>query len=250
VTEATASRSVQDEQDVDAATGASADAPTWVHAPNIAPTVRGERTRQRIIEASEQLFRTASSYDNIGVADIARASRTSVGTIYRYFESKEDLLHLVLSNAFWRMYKASRGVWHKEDPAEVNIERTTSAYLEAFFEERTFLRLALRLISTSESVRDTWWSMRSELRERMRARLEQDLTLGTARPLDPEIAIRALLAMVDAYAAQAFIDEEFGPASKDEIASIASVLAQIWYRTVIGNDVPNGTSGGGMCADR
>lgn len=212
------------------------EAPTWVHAPALAPTARGERTRQRIIAASEQLFRTASSYDNIGVADIARASRTSVGTIYRYFESKEDLLHLVLSNAFWRMYKASRGIWRADDRPEVNFERTTCAYLEAFFEERTFLRLALQLISTSDTVRDTWWSMRKELRERMRARLEQDLALGSAPPLDPEIAIRALLAMVDAYAAQAFIDEEYGPASKEEIPNVASVLAQIWYRAVIGAD--------------
>jgi AcrR family transcriptional regulator len=220
------------------------DAPTWVHSPALAPTARGERTRQRIIEAAEQLFRTASSYDNIGVADIARASKTSVGTIYRYFESKEDLLHLVLSNSFWRMFKASRGIWRPEDPPEVNFERTTLAYLEAFFEERTFLRLALSLVSTSDTVRDTWWSMRKELRGRMRARLEQDLALGSAPPLDPEIAIRALLAMVDAYAAHAFIDEEYGPASIDEIPNVASVLAQIWYRAVIGADVSaDGTDG-------
>lgn len=212
------------------------EAPPWVHAPAVAPTPRGERTRQRIVEAAEELFRTASSYENIGVADIARASKTSVGTIYRYFESKEDLLHLVLSNAFWRMYRASRGIWRVEDSAAANIERTTRAYLEAFFDERAFLRLALQLVSTSDSVRTTWWSMRRELRERMRARLEQDLELGDALPLEPEIAIRALLGMVNAYAAQAFIDEEYGPASKEEICKVAPVLAQIWYRAVIGTD--------------
>ncbi len=210
------------------------EAPPWVHAPALAPTERGERTRRRIVEAAEGLFRTASSYEKIGVADIARAAHTSVGTIYRYFESKEDLLHLVLSNAFWRMYKASRGIWRAEDSAAVNFERTTRAYLEAFFEERAFLRLALQLVSSSDSVRTTWWSMRRELRDRMRKRLEQDLALGDGPPLDPEIAIRALLGMVNAYAAQAFIDEEYGPASKDDIEEVAPVLAQIWYRAVTG----------------
>ncbi len=226
------------------------EAPYWVHAPALAPTARGERTRQRIIEAADELFRSASSYDNIGVADIARASGTSVGTIYRYFESKEDLLHLVLSNAFWRMYKATRGIWRAEDPADVNIERTTCAYLEAFFEERVFLGFALRIISTSDTVRDTWWSMRRELRERMRTRLEQDLALGTASPLDPEIATRALLEMVNAYAAQAFIDEEYGPTTRDDIPKAAAVLAQIWYRAVIGADASRDGAGRTADADR
>ncbi len=214
--------------------------PKWVHAPALAATARGERTRQQIISAADELFRTSTKYENIAVADIARASGTSVGTIYRYFESKEDLLHLLLSNAFWRMYKASRGVWRSEEPAEVNIERTTRAYLEAFFEERAFLRVAFRIIATSDTVRKSWWAMRRELRERMRSRLQQDFALGTAAPLNAEVAIRALLGMVNAYAVQAFIDEEYGPAMREEIPEIATVLAQIWYRSVIGVGLPDG----------
>lgn len=235
--ELTQTKSAESDQGDESLTDGASETPTWVHSTSLAPTARGERTRQRIVEAAERLFRTASSYDNISVADIARASGTSVGTIYRYFESKEDLLHLLLSDAFWRMYKASRGIWRGSDGAEANIERTTRAYLEAFFDERAFLRLALRLASTSDSVRDTWWSMRKELRERMRARLQQDLTLGTAQPLDPEIAIRALLGMVNGYAAQSFIDEEYGPARRADIPTVAAVLSQIWYRAVIGVDV-------------
>lgn len=206
--------------------------------PSLAPTARGERTRQRIIEAAENLFRVASNYENIGVADIARASDTSVGTIYRYFDSKEDLLHLVLSNAFWRMYTASRGIWRTEDSAEVNLERTTRAYLEAYWEERSFLRLALRLVSTSDTVRETWFSMNAELRQRMQARLEQDQAVAGMLPLDPEIMIRALLGMVDDYAASAFIDEEYGPASRQDIPRVAAVLAQIWFRALFGTEPP------------
>jgi AcrR family transcriptional regulator len=208
--------------------------PQWVYVTSVAPTERGERTRQRIILGAENLFRNATSYDNIGIADIARESKISVGTIYRYFDSKEDLLHVVISNAFWRMYKASRGVWRPGDAAVVNLQRTTLAYLEAFWEERSFLRLARQVTMVSSKVRDTWWSMKSELRHIMQARLEQDQSISDIPPLDPEITLRALLGMVDDYAERAFIDEEYGPISKQDIPKIASVLGKIWFRVVFG----------------
>jgi AcrR family transcriptional regulator len=213
-------------------------APPWVHSPQAAPTARGERTRQRVVEAAEDLFRNANSYENIGVADIARASHTSVGTIYRYFCSKDDLLHLVLSNSFWRMYNASTGTWHKDDGAAANLERTTRAYLEAYWEERSFLRLALHLVATSDSVREMWLSMNKELRQRMQLRLEQDQAASELRSLDPTIMLQALLGMVNDYAASAFIDEKYGPASRDDIPRISEVLARIWYRALFGADEP------------
>lgn len=206
--------------------------PHFFRRPATAPTARGEKTRQRIVSAAERLFLNASSYENIGVADIARASKTSVGTIYRYFESKEELLHLVLSNAFQRMYLASRGSWRPEDSPLLNIERTTRAYLEAYWEERSFLRLARSLIGTSESVRDSWWGINRELRARMRARLEQDQAVAGSPALDSELMIRCLAGMVDGYAARAFIDEEYGPMSKKDIPRVAHVLAHVWFRAV------------------
>lgn len=208
--------------------------PPWVRLPPSAPTVRGERTRRRIVEAAEELFRD-SSYDNIAVSDIARASSTSVGTIYRYFDSKEDLLHLVLSNAFWRMYQASRGTWQPSDPPEVNLQRTTQAYLEAYWKERAFIGLALRLVPTSDTVRDLWWLLRHELRQRMRSRLEQDQAVADVLPLDPELMIRMLMGMVDDYAARTFIDEEYGPPSEQDVVASSAVLAEIWYRAVFGS---------------
>ncbi|HTX00668.1 MAG TPA: helix-turn-helix domain-containing protein, partial [Acidimicrobiales bacterium] len=143
--------------------------PLWVRPSTAAPTARGERTRRSVIEAAERLFSDPDNYENVSVSDIARESRSSVGTIYRYFSSKEDLLHLVLSNAFWRMYEATKGTWRWEDEAATNLERTTQRYLEAYWAERAYIRLALQLLPTSDAVRDLWWQMRAEVRQRMKA---------------------------------------------------------------------------------
>jgi AcrR family transcriptional regulator len=210
--------------------------PLWVRPSTAAPTARGERTRRSVIEAAERLFSDPDNYENVSVSDIARESRSSVGTIYRYFSSKEDLLHLVLSNAFWRMYEATKGTWRREDDAATNLERTTQRYLEAYWSERAYIRLALQLLPTSDAVRDLWWQMRAEVRQRMKARLQQDQADAGMPPLDPELAIRALVGMVDDYAARAFIDEEYGPPRRSQIPSAARTLSRIWYRAVFARD--------------
>lgn len=47
--------------------------------------------RDRIVEAAIHAFQTRS-YNEVTVSDIAEASHVAKGSLYRYFESKEDLL--------------------------------------------------------------------------------------------------------------------------------------------------------------
>lgn len=47
--------------------------------------------RERIVDAAIHAFRTRS-YNEVTVSDIAEASQLAKGSVYRYFESKEELL--------------------------------------------------------------------------------------------------------------------------------------------------------------
>ncbi|MGH9115537.1 MAG: TetR family transcriptional regulator, partial [Acidimicrobiales bacterium] len=47
--------------------------------------------RDRVVAAAIEAFKTRS-YSEVTVSDIAEAAQMAKGTIYRYFESKEDLL--------------------------------------------------------------------------------------------------------------------------------------------------------------
>ncbi|MFW6107410.1 MAG: TetR/AcrR family transcriptional regulator [bacterium] len=55
--------------------------------------------RQEIMRAAEGLF-TSRRYHEVTTDDIARAARVGKGTIYRYFEDKDDLFFQVATSGF------------------------------------------------------------------------------------------------------------------------------------------------------
>jgi AcrR family transcriptional regulator len=51
-----------------------------------------QQTRQRIIDAAIELF-AARGFDNVPVAEVARAAEVSEATVFNYFATKEDLVY-------------------------------------------------------------------------------------------------------------------------------------------------------------
>jgi AcrR family transcriptional regulator len=215
--------------------GSATATPSWVLPDVRASTMRGERTRQRIIKASRQLVEK-KPYDKIAVSEIAARSRTSVGTFYRYFESKEALLLSLLSEAFWDMYRITRGMWDRNRPFLDNLVATTETYLGAYWDNRKLLKSASEAAEVSPDVRQLWASMRGDLYVLMASRLQEDQAASSLTPLDHLTTTRALTGMIDSYAHRAFSIGEFGEVTHDEIGDIAQVLARIWCRAIFGAD--------------
>src|SRR2546429_4819203 len=53
-------------------------------------TPRGEATRQRVLEAAEQVF-GAKGYHGASVTEITRAAGVAQGTFYLYFRGKKEI---------------------------------------------------------------------------------------------------------------------------------------------------------------
>ena len=64
-----------------------------------------ERTRRRLIEAGEHLFRTRG-FDGTTIEDIAGGADVAKGTFFNYFESKEWLLGEILHERFRALLSA------------------------------------------------------------------------------------------------------------------------------------------------
>jgi len=210
-------------------------APSWMVRSTPALTARGERTRQKILTSARVLIEQRS-YERIAVSDIAKRSRTSVGTFYRYFDSKESLLTSLLSACLWDMYQASRGSWDSAAPFLENVVGTTRAYLTAYYKNRLLMRSSAEAAQSSPQVRQLLTEMRRDLYGLMAARLQQDQALSPLEQLDPDLMMRALGAMVDGYAHRTFADEEFGKPDESAIGPAAEVLARVWSRAIFGAD--------------
>src|SRR2546427_8650924 len=63
--------------------------------PRTAVAEAAPASRERILAAAERRFATFG-YRRTGIAEIAREAGVSAGTIYRYFESKEDVFRAVV----------------------------------------------------------------------------------------------------------------------------------------------------------
>jgi AcrR family transcriptional regulator len=63
------------------------------------PQIQKEAVRNEIIDKALLLF-AKKGYDEISIADIAKAAGISVGNVYRYFKGKEDILNEIITSSF------------------------------------------------------------------------------------------------------------------------------------------------------
>ncbi len=106
------------------------------------PLTRRERERarhrQEILDASCQVF-SEKGYKSTTIADISKRSEFSIASIYKHFESKEDIYHSLIEDtlemAYGQLEEAVEGV---ESPLQ-EIHNGIDAILDLFAENRAFL---------------------------------------------------------------------------------------------------------------
>ncbi|MEH7401543.1 MULTISPECIES: TetR/AcrR family transcriptional regulator [Bacillaceae] len=83
---------------------------------------KGERTKHQILEKSIQLF-AKNGYDGTTINQIAKESKISEATIYKYFKSKLDVLITCVKPDI-------QDVWMEEDFSKFSIEELLRLYVE------------------------------------------------------------------------------------------------------------------------
>jgi TetR/AcrR family transcriptional regulator len=85
--------------------------------------------RTIIIEAAEKLF-FRQGYDNTSMDEIAHTSEFSKGTLYNYFNSKEDLYIVIATKAYEKIIEITKDFTYKENPGMNQIKAIGYAYYE------------------------------------------------------------------------------------------------------------------------
>lgn len=117
--------------------------------PAIAVTPSQRDRRARILRAATELLE-AREYERIQIRDVADAADVALGTLYRYFPSKEQLFANVLQD--WGATFEARAA-RPGDPTAADaerLERALRAAVRAFERHPNFFRL----ITVLEVVRD------------------------------------------------------------------------------------------------
>jgi AcrR family transcriptional regulator len=134
-----------------------------------------QRNRDRIVASARILF--ARDGVEATVEEITRHAGVGMGTLYRHFSTKEELVDAVLEDAFAELVGTAEQAVAEED---------AWAGFKVFLEQAVALHAANRglkdVVATREHGRKRAGAMRARLRPLLRRLIERAQAQGTLRP--------------------------------------------------------------------
>lgn len=88
-----------------------------------------ERRREQMIKASVMLF-SKKGFHRTTTREIARESGFSIGTLYEYIRSKEDILYLVCDSIYERVSRRLQQEMDHDFPTMDSLEKAISGFLK------------------------------------------------------------------------------------------------------------------------
>ncbi len=177
-------------------------------APDVSKLPRKEREsarhRAEILDAAEQVF-SESGFVSARMEDIARRAEFAVGTLYRFFDSKEELYAALLREKSELLRRrASAELEGPADPVE-KLKNVFHVRMDMYWEHRRFFHIFFH--ETAGTLCDPRAGFTPEIRERYQAFVkaleglfEQGIAEGRFRGGDAAALTLAFEGMIRAYA--------------------------------------------------
>lgn len=171
-------------------------------APSKREQLKEERRRQ-ILEAALAVF-SQKGYHATNVSDVAAQAGVSQGTIYWYFDSKDELFEAAILFAFMDFGEASLEGLELYPTATEKLWALVQA-MEGFADvaEGMFM-LFLGYWASSDRQEESaqvWMDMLRQYKDVVAGIIEEGIGTGEFRPVDAEALVWALLAAYDGLAA-------------------------------------------------
>lgn len=170
---------------------------------NTGSSIRRRRHREAdlagLLNAAEKVF-SEKGFHATSIRDIAREAGFSVGGVYQFFESKDEL-YLRVVESQWEFFFGLLDRARQAAGARGKLEALTAAMFTTFEERRGFFRLFLsergRLTAAfSDQIAERVGMHTRRLREQLVDLMRQGIDEGTLRGGDPGMLASAYLGMV------------------------------------------------------
>lgn len=159
--------------------------------PGAPKTVRGARTRARILKAAEDTFGILGYY-RTGIADITRAAGVAQGTFYTYFSGKEEALReLVRAMGHQLRAHLKAEIAGARDRLEAE-EKGLRAFLQYLHDNPSLYRVLQEAQFVDETIYRDYYETFAKRYERM---LDKASRKGEIRSGNNEVRVWALMGM-------------------------------------------------------
>ncbi|MCU0302230.1 MAG: TetR/AcrR family transcriptional regulator [Candidatus Nanopelagicales bacterium] len=186
-------------------------------------TARGQATRDRLVAAARDVF-AERGFAGTRMSDLADAAGVAHGTVYTYFDTKEEVLLAVLA-AVRQDLHAAMTMPTVHDPV-ARIEGANRAYLDGYRSHAQLLRVAQEAAAGDGRFADVLRELRDTHVRRVAAAIRKLQAEGIAAPdVDAHTAAAALCGMVEGFAAH-----WLGRGEAHDEALANRTLTQLWVR--------------------
>ena len=152
--------------------------------------------KEEIIRAAAKLF-SQKSYHDVTMDDIAEKVGVAKGTIYLYFDSKENLYLEIMEETYEEIESILERETAKSDPAPVKLKKVLGLIFKFYLQNLDVLRILSRdethLIREHYEFTEHWRLRRIKLYEKI---LEKGINEGSFRPSNTELTALIIFGLV------------------------------------------------------
>ena len=163
------------------------------HSVQVAPQIS---KRERIVESALKLFAN-ESYQAVTMDRVAEAAGVAKGTLYLYFQSKEDLYLGILTDCMESMVLDYQASVDANADVKVRLRHAVTMTVEFYDRRRDLLRLMMteepRMPEARNRIRDEW---RDRGVKFFNSLIEEGIQTGTFRAVDSLMATYAIMGSI------------------------------------------------------
>lgn len=174
------------------------------------------KRKEQILTASIKVF-SRHGYQDTDVEKIANLAGLGKGTVYRYFQSKENLF---LSTLEWGLNSLKHDIWAaiaKVDDYLDRVKVALATHLNFFEKHRDFFRLLVqeRAWAEMKSARCTWRDKHLSYIEHMEKILAEGMRKGYFKKIDTRSCAYALWGLTNSLLYKWLISEKKYPIKRE-----------------------------------
>jgi AcrR family transcriptional regulator len=165
--------------------------------------------RNQIIDKALKLF-AEKGFSNTTIKDISEAAGTSLGLMYHYFASKDELLIAVFERHSFLV--PLRDILNIRDTKPVRdvLYTVASGFYELLRDKKELVNIVFNEMRINQSLNQSWVIIPAEGIKLLSSYLEANIASGNLKPHNTEVAARSMMYTAIMH----FLAQDFFPESK------------------------------------